>query len=77
MKVQPKFNQKIVKFCVRFISAYTIAVLYIFYKTGQEPTTLTPAVFAFFGVELINLAVIKVKEVRTNKKVEIEDMRGE
>lgn len=86
MKDEKPFDKSIVRLCIRTIIAFTIIVLFIFYRTGQEPTTLITAFFAFFGVELISLATLKVKERKKEENIEIskmfasadnEDMRGD
>ena len=83
---KPQFDKSIVKLCIKTIIVFTTVVLFIFYRTGQEPTTLITAFFAFFGVELISLATLKVKERKKDEKIEIskifanienEDMRGD
>ena len=86
MKDEKPFDKSIVRLCIRTIIAFTIIVLFIFYRTGQEPTTLITAFFAFFGAELISLATLKVKERKKEENIEIskmfasadnEDMRGD
>ncbi len=85
-KEKPQFDKGIVKLCIRAILVFTTVVLFIFYRTGQEPTTLVAAVFTFFGTELIALATLKVKERKKEENIEIskifsnidnEDMRGD
>ena len=82
----PQFDKSIVKLCIRAILVFTTVVLFIFYRTGQEPTTLVVSVFAFFGTELISLATLKIKERKKEENIEIskifstmdnEDLRGE
>lgn len=86
MKDEKPFDKSIVRLCIRTIIVFTIIVLFIFYRTGQEPTTLITAFFAFFGAELISLATLKVKERKKEENIEIskmfasaekEDMRGD
>lgn len=83
---KPQFDKSIVKLCIRAILVFTTVVLFIFYRTGQEPTTLVVSVFAFFGTELISLATLKIKERKKEENIEIskifstmdnEDLRGE
>ena len=85
-KEKPQFDKSIVKLCIRTIIVFTTVVLFIFYRTGQEPTTLVVSVFAFFGTELINLATLKSRKRKQEENIEIskmfatkdnEDMRGE
>ena len=58
-----KFSKFIVSLVILLNSAFTVAVLFIFYKVGTEPTTLIAAWFGFTTVELWALAGIKKKEV--------------
>ena len=58
-----KFSKVIVSLIVLMNAAFTIAVLYVFYRIGTEPMTLIGAWFGFTTVELWALAGIKKKEV--------------
>jgi hypothetical protein len=58
-----KFSKLIVSLVILLNAAFTVAVLFIFYKVGTEPTTLIAAWFGFTTVELWALAGIKKKEV--------------
>jgi hypothetical protein len=58
-----KFSKAIVSLVILLNAAFTIAVLFIFYKIGTEPTTLIGAWFSFTTIELWALAGIKKKEV--------------
>ncbi len=58
-----KFSKVIVSLVILLNAAFTVAVLFIFYKVGTEPTTLIGAWFSFTTVELWALAGIKKKEV--------------
>jgi hypothetical protein len=51
-----------------FLALFVVAVLYISYKTGTEPSTLVASVFAFCGVEGGCLALIKSVETTSDKK---------
>ncbi len=42
---------------------FTIAILYVFNHTGNEPSALISAFFAFTTVELWSLAGIKKKKI--------------
>jgi hypothetical protein len=44
-------------------AAFTVAVLFIFYKVSMEPTALIGAWFGFTTVELWALAGIKKREI--------------
>lgn len=53
---------------------FTIGVLVVFYKTGNEPVVLIPSWFAFTGGELWMLTRIKIaKENNKQSKLESEE----
>ena len=58
-----KFSKAIVSLVILLNAAFTVAVLYIFYRIGVEPTTLIGAWFGFTTIELWALAGIRKKEV--------------
>ena len=58
-----KFSKAIVSLVILLNAAFTVAVLYIFYRIGVEPTALIAAWFGFTTVELWALAGIKKKEI--------------
>ena len=58
-----KFSKAIVSLVILLNAAFTVAVLYIFYRIGTEPAALIAAWFGFTTVELWALAGIKKKEV--------------
>jgi len=58
-----KFSKVIVSLVILLNAAFTVAVLYIFYRIGVEPTALIAAWFGFTTVELWALAGIKKKEI--------------
>jgi len=58
-----KFSKVIVSLVVLMNAAFTIAVLYVFYRIGTEPMTLIGAWFGFTTIELWALAGIKKKEI--------------
>ena len=60
-----KFSKAIVSLVILLNAAFTVAVLFIFYKVGTEPTTLIGAWFGFTTVELWALAGIKKKEMES------------
>ena len=84
-KEEKSFDKGIVNLCIRSVIVFTITILFIFYRTGQEPSTLIVAFFTFFGTELLALATLKVKERKKEENIEIskmfanvdEDMRGD
>lgn len=68
-----KFSKLIVALVILLNAAFTVAVLFIFYKVGTEPTTLIGAWFGFTTIELWALAGIKKREIETrNDKEEIQ-----
>lgn len=58
-----KFSKAIVSLVIFLNAAFTIAVLFIFYRVGIEPVTLIGCWFGFTTVELWALAGIKRKEI--------------
>ena len=67
-----KFSKLIVALVILLNAAFTVAVLFIFYKVGTEPTTLIGAWFGFTTIELWALAGIKKREIEArNDKEEI------
>ena len=58
-----KFSKVIVSLVILLNTAFSIAVLFIFYRIGTEPTTLIGAWFGFTTIELWALAGIKKKEI--------------
>lgn len=67
-----KFSKAIVALVILLNAVFTIAVLFIFYRIGTEPTVLIGAWFGFTTVELWALAGIKKREIEIrNDKEEI------
>jgi len=67
-----KFSKAIVSLVILLNAAFTVTVLYIFYRVGMEPITLIGAWFGFTTVELWALAGIKKREIEIrNDKEEI------
>lgn len=58
-----KYSKYIVTFIIVMNIMFTIAILYVFNHTGNEPSTLVSAFFAFTTVELWSLAGIKKKKI--------------
>jgi len=58
-KIDGRFSKKIVIFIILINIIFTLAVMYLFLKTGSEPVALVVAWFAFTTVELWSLASIK------------------
>jgi len=68
-----KFSKAIVSLVILLNTAFTVAVLFIFYRVGVEPTTLIAAWFSFTTVELWAVAGIKKREIEIrNDKGEIQ-----
>lgn len=68
-----KFSKTIVTLVILLNAAFTVAVLYIFYRVGAEPTSLITAWFGFTTVELWTLAGIKKKKIeKQDDKEEIQ-----
>lgn len=62
-----RFSKGILVAMLVFLLLFTVATMFIAYKTGQEPSTLVTCVFAFCGAEGGFLAFIK-KAKETNKE---------
>lgn len=65
-KTKNKFSKFIVTAVVILNTIFTIAVLYVFLKVGNEPVTLIGCWFAFTTGELWMLSSIKKKKVDIN-----------
>jgi hypothetical protein len=63
-----KFSKLIVILVIALNIVFTIAVLFIFYKTGSEPMTLVGTWFAFTTGELWMLSSIKKTKVHEGKQ---------
>lgn len=61
------FSKLIVTFVIIINIVFTIGTLYIFLKTGNEPTTLIGAWFTFTTVEVWQLAKIKRNKEKNNE----------
>lgn len=61
-----KFSKWIVALVIALNVIFTIAVLFIFFRIGNEPTSLIAAFFAFTTGELWFLAGIKKREIDKN-----------
>ncbi len=66
-----KFSKAIVSLVILLNVTFAVAVLYIFYRVGAEPTTLIGAWFGFTTIELWALAGIKKKELETQNDKEV------
>ena len=61
-----RFSKAIVALVILLNAAFTVAVLFIFYKVSMEPAALIAAWFGFTTVELWALAGIKKREIDRN-----------
>ncbi len=61
-----KFSKAIVSLVILLNAAFTVAVLYIFYRVGTEPTALIAAWFGFTTGELWFLAGIRKKKMESD-----------
>lgn len=68
-----KFSKLIVSLIIAMNVFFTIAILYVFLRVGNEPTALIGAWFAFTTGELWMLSTIKKTEV--NKEGENDECR--
>ena len=64
-----RFSKFIIVFVIAVNVAFTIAVLWLFYKTSTEPVALIGAWFAFTTVEVWQLANIKKKKIDKGENV--------
>ena len=63
-KKKASFSKRVVTFVILLNIIFTLAILYVFLRTGSEPMTLVGAFFAFTTVELWSLSKIKRAEVK-------------
>jgi hypothetical protein len=61
-----KFSKLIVALVILLNAAFTVAVLFIFYRVGTEPTALIAAWFGFTTGELWFLAGIRKKKMESD-----------
>ena len=66
-EMKSKFSKRIVVLVILLNAAFASAVLYVFLRTGGEPTALVTAWFAFTTGELLAMANIKNKKSKTEK----------
>lgn len=75
MKTQ--FSKFIVSVVVAMNILFTIAVLYVFLKIGQEPTVLITCFFGFTTGELLMLGSIKKVKVKNNNTKNVIESEGD
>jgi len=67
------FSKKIVALVLILNIAFTIAILFLFYRIGSEPTSLIVAWFSFTTVELWSLSKITREKVKLEGRDESGD----
>ena len=72
-KKESNFSKKIVTFVIARNIIFTGVILYLFYLTSSEPTTLIAAFFTFTTAELWSLAFIK-KQKEATRRSEFESL---
>ena len=63
-----RFSKAIVALVIVLNVAFAAAVLYVFLRTGAEPTALVVAFFSFTVGELFALAFLKKKELECDRQ---------
>ena len=64
-KNKGNFSKKVVISVIILNILFTLAVMYLFLQTGNEPMTLVGGWFSFTTIELWSLASIKKKKEET------------
>lgn len=64
--VSVKYSKFLVTFIISVTILFTISILYIFWKTGEEPTTLIGCWFGTFLAELWALSKIKREKIKNS-----------
>lgn len=70
-KKKGDFSKKVVKFVIAINIIFAALVLWVFLKTGSEPSTLVTVWFGFTTVELWELG--KIKRTKTKKQEDEEE----
>jgi len=65
-----QFSKAIVMLVIAFNIAFTVAILYVFMRTGSEPATLVACWFAFTTGELWALSSIKKNKIKKGDDTE-------
>lgn len=68
VKRKGRFSKRIISFIIVLNLLFTLSILYIFLKTGNEPMTLIGSFFGFTTIELWNLAKIKQQKIKGNEE---------
>ena len=61
---EERFSKKVVRCVILLNALFVVAVLFLYWHTGSEPSTLVASWFAFTTGELWALASIKREETR-------------
>ena len=61
---EERFSKKVVRWVILLNALFVVAVLFLYWHTGSEPSTLVASWFAFTTGELWALASIKREETR-------------
>lgn len=70
------FSRVLVVLCIAVVLAYTVWAALSFMHSGIEPSTLTTAVYGFFGTEL-GLLCLKRIFSKNDKKEGVEEIGAE
>jgi len=62
--IENKFSKKVVRWIITLNALFVVAVLFLYWHTGSEPSTLIASWFAFTTGELWALAGIKREETK-------------
>jgi len=62
--IENKFSKKVVRWIITLNALFVVAVLFLYWHTGSEPSTLIASWFAFTTGELWALAGIKKEETK-------------
>ena len=71
--MQQRFSKKIVALVILLNTVFTGAVLFLFLRTGNEPSTLIGCWFGFTTVELWSLSKITREKVKLEGRDESGD----
>jgi len=61
---EERFSKKVVRWVILLNAVFVVAVLFLYWHTGSEPSTLIASWFAFTTGELWALAGIKREETK-------------
>lgn len=72
-----QFGKECLRYSLRTCRQYMWAALAVHLLIQSDPSSLTACVFAFFGVELVALATIKITDRRKKLKNQKEETNAE